>query len=175
MTTIREMTIDELDRIGEIDRSERITQQYTAAGGSLELVDVDIHAARWGEPREHPVQHYVDEWRPVLEAGGTLIGAFDGDVLVGFAVYNPSISEGLAQLTALHVSRPYRGTGVGCALSDEVVRRARADGAGRLYVSATPTRATVDFYMGRGFEPLAVPDARLFALEPDDIHLEMRL
>jgi hypothetical protein len=41
-----------------------------------------------------------------------------------------------------------------------------------LYVSATPTRGTVDFYVSQGFTPLATPDERLFALEPEDIHME---
>ena len=61
------------------------------------------------------------------------------------------------------------------ARSPEIVRLARADGAKRLYVSATPTRATVDFYSKRGFEPLAQPNERLLALEPEDIHMAMAL
>src|SRR5437763_5629078 len=103
------MKPEELERIGEIDRSERITRRYVADDGRLTLVDVDIDASPWGGPREAPVQHYIDQWRP------------------------------------------------------------------RLYVSATPTRGTVDFYMSCGFEPLVTPDPELFALEPDDIHLDVRL
>ncbi len=111
----------------------------------------------------------------MIEAGGVLLGVFDGDRLAGFAVYDPSRPEGAVSLAALHVSRAHRGRGIGRTLTDEVVRLARAAGARRLYVSATPTRHTVDFYRKRGFEPLAVPDAKLFALEPDDIHLELKL
>jgi predicted N-acetyltransferase YhbS len=73
------------------------------------------------------------------------------------------------------VTRTHRRSGIGCELTNEVVRLARAEGAGRVYVSATPTRATVDFYMKRGFEPVATPNETLFALEPDDIHMELRL
>jgi ribosomal protein S18 acetylase RimI-like enzyme len=73
------------------------------------------------------------------------------------------------------VTRTYRRKGIACALTNEVVQRARADGARRLYVSATPTRATVEFYMKQGFEPLAAPNERLFVLEPDDIHMELKL
>ncbi|HUI25013.1 MAG TPA: GNAT family N-acetyltransferase [Candidatus Kryptonia bacterium] len=169
------MTVSGLDRIAEIDRSEYITQQYKSRGGLLELIDVDIRAPRWGEPGEHTVQHYVESWKPLLEAGGVLLGAFDGDRLVGFAIYQPSVSEGLANLTVLYVTRTHRRKGIGCELTNEVVRLARAEGAQRLYVSATPTRATVDFYMKQGFEPLATPNERLFALEPDDIHMELTL
>jgi predicted N-acetyltransferase YhbS len=70
------------------------------------------------------------------------------------------------------VTKPWRRHGIGCELTNEVVRLARTDGAQRLYVSATPTRGTVDFYMSQGFKPLATPHERLFALEPDDIHME---
>lgn len=175
MTTIRRMAGSELDRIAEIDRSERITQQYKSCDGVLELTDVDIRAPRWGEPGEHTVQHRVESWKLLVEAGGVLLGAFDSDRLVGFAIYQPSISEGLANLAVLHVTRTHRREGIGCELANEVVRLARAEGAQRLYVSATPTRATVDFYMKQGFEPLAKPNETLFALEPEDIHMEMTL
>jgi GNAT superfamily N-acetyltransferase len=172
MTAIREMAASELDRIAEIDRSERITQQYKSRGGALELIDVDIHAPRWGEPGEHTVQQLIDSWKPLLDAGGVLLGAFDSDLLVGFAIYQPASPQGPANLAVLHVTRPYRRHGVGCELTEEVVRLARYEGAQRLYVSATPTRVTVDFYMTQGFRPLATPNERLFALEPDDIHME---
>lgn len=175
MIDVRVLDASELGRIGEIDRSERITQQYKASGGDLEVIEVDIDAPRWGEPGESPVQHRIDAWSPVLEAGGLLIGAFDREDLVGFAIYDPKLSEGVAQLTALFVTRPTRGRGVGKRLAEEVFRLARADGARSVYVSATPTRATVDFYLKRGFVPLAEPDEELLALEPDDIHMELTL
>jgi GNAT superfamily N-acetyltransferase len=168
------MAIDEMSRIAEIDRSERITQQYRSRDGALELIDVDIDAPAWGQPGEAPVGH-IDVWTPLVEGGGVLLGAFDGDRLVGFAIYVPSIEEGLAQLAVLHVTKLHRRASVGRQLTDEVVRRARDDGARRLYVSATPTRSTVEFYMAQGFEPLSVPNERLLALEPDDIHMELTL
>ena len=102
-----------------------------------------------------------------------MLGAFDGDRLAGFAIYQPR--EGSALFRALYVSRTHRGLGIGRRLTAAVARLARAGGAHRLYVSATPTRGTVDFYRRLGFESLAVPDAILFALEPDDIHMELEL
>src|SRR5205823_12838617 len=108
MTTIRRMAVSEIDRIAEIDRSEQITQQYKSRGGVLETIDVDISAPRWGEPGEHTVQHRIESWKPLIEAGGVLLGAFDGGRLAGFAIYEPSISEGLANLAVLHVTRAHR-------------------------------------------------------------------
>jgi GNAT superfamily N-acetyltransferase len=172
MTTVREMPVTELGRIAEIDRSERIVQQYRARGSALELVDVDIRASRWSEAG---VQHHLAEWSPLLDAGGVLLGAFDGERLVGVAVYDRSLPDEPARLAALYVSRSHRGRRLGRALTDRVIGLARADGAARLYVSATPTRATVDFYIAAGFEPLATPNAQLLALEPEDIHLALPL
>ena len=172
MTTIRALAVSELARIGEIDRSERITQQYRQRGQMLELIDVDIDAPRWGAPGEATIAHRIEQWTRLVRAGGVPFGAFDGDQLIGFAVYMRASPETPATLAVLHVTKPWRRHGVGCALTNEVVRLARAEGVQRLYVSATPTRGTVDFYLRQGFMPLATPDARLFALEPDDIHME---
>ena len=172
MTTIRAMAASELARIAEIDRSERITQQYRQRGEMLELIDVDIDAPRWGEPGEATIEHRIDQWTRLISAGGVPLGAFDGDHLIGFAVYVRASPETPANLAVLHVTKLWRRHGVGRELTNEVVRLARAEGAQRLYVSATPTRGTVDFYMSQGFMPLATPHERLFALEPDVIHLE---
>jgi predicted N-acetyltransferase YhbS len=172
MVVLRVMASSEIARIAEIDRSERITQQYRQRGRILQLIDVDIDAPRWGEQGEATIESRVEEWTRLVKAGGVPIGAFDGDRLIGFAIYMKSSAEGPAQLAVLHVTKPWRRKGVGCDLTREVVRLARAESAQRLYVSATPTRGTVDFYIGQGFKPVDMPDERLFALEPDDIHME---
>lgn len=173
-TSIRRLDIAELSRIGEIDRSEHITQQYVMRDRALELVDVDIRAPRWGRPGQHSVEHYIELWSSRIEAGGVGLGAFDGEALVGIAVYQRP-RDGRAALSALFVSRSHRGVGVGRGLVEEVVALARADGAQRLYVSSTPTSKTVDFYRRRGFEVLGAPEQWMLDLEPDDIHLEMAL
>ncbi|MCB9898124.1 MAG: GNAT family N-acetyltransferase [Planctomycetes bacterium] len=175
MTDIRAMDATEVGRIGEIDRSEHITQQYRVSDGVLELVDVDIHALRWGAPGGIDLQELVEAQRPRLDAGGVLLGAFDGDALVGFAIFDTSCADEPAILSALYVTRTHRGRGIAVALTDAVVRLARAVGAPRLYVSATPTRTTVDFYLARGFRVLVTPNPRLLAHEPEDVHLALDL
>ena len=121
------------------------------------------------------MQGKVNAWQPVLDRGGTLVGAFDRDTLVGFAIYRPDLAEGLANLSALFVSRNHRRKGIASLLTEEVARLARADCARRLYVSATPSRPTVEFYRSHGFKPTDEPNEDLFALEPDDIHMILEL
>jgi ribosomal protein S18 acetylase RimI-like enzyme len=69
------------------------------------------------------------------------------------------------------VSRNYRRKGIASLLTEEVARLARAGDARRLYVSATPSGPTVEFYRSHGFQPTDEPHEELFALEPDDIHM----
>jgi len=44
-----------------------------------------------------------------------------------------------------------------------------------MVVSATPSLNTVRFYQRRGFEPMAKPLPELYALEPEDVHLQKSL
>ena len=117
----------------------------------------------------------IAAWRPWLEEGGSLFGAFDGNALVGFAIYRPNLSPDVAQFAVLHVSRPYRRLGVGTALARKVIGSARSDGATQLYVSSAPTRGTVEFYRSLGFRPTQEINQDLFELEPEDIHMTMEL
>jgi GNAT superfamily N-acetyltransferase len=177
MITLRHMAGSELERIGEIDRSEHVTQEYSYRHGSLEGRSVDIEVPTWSRSgdHEHSVPHNVRAWQPILDRGGTLLGAFDAGSLAGFAIYRPDLAEGMANLAALYVSRSYRRKGVGALLTNEVARLARAAGARRLYVSATPSDSSVGFYRSYGFEPTDEPNAALFALEPHDIHMILEL
>jgi ribosomal protein S18 acetylase RimI-like enzyme len=171
------MTASELLRIGEIDRSEHVTQEHSYRRGLLEARSVDIRVPTWSPSgdHEHSVQGKVNAWQPILDRGGTLVGAFDRDTLVGFAIYRPDLAEGLANLSVLHVSKNHRRKGIASLLTEEVVRLARTDGARRLYVSATPSGPTVEFYWSHGFGPADEPNEELFALEPDDIHMILNL
>ena len=177
MIKIRQMAASELDRIGEIDRSEHVTQEYSYRRGSLERRDVDVRVPPWSRrgDHEHSVQGKVKAWQPTLDRGGTLVGAFDADTLVGFAIYQRHLAEGMANLAVLHVSRSYRRKGIASLLVEEIARLARADSARRVYVSATPSGPTVEFYRSHGFEPTDEPNEALFALEPDDIHMILEL
>jgi hypothetical protein len=73
------------------------------------------------------------------------------------------------------VSAPSRGTDIGSRLAgylDDIVRSA---GDTAMVVSATPSKNTVDFYMGRGFLVTAHPLRELVELEPDDVHMRKTL
>ena len=173
----RLMSAAELDRMGEIDRTEYIPIIYRQQGDQLTEEHHGFNVPPWftDNEDEHSVAYHRAFTEGHLATGGTALGAFDGQRLVGIGVVMPHVRPGIAQLAQLHVSDGYRGQGVGrrlCALMDDI---ARAAGDTAMVVSATPSVNTVQFYMGRGFAPTAEPLPELYALEPEDIHLSKRL
>ncbi len=128
LITIQRMPASELHRLGEIDRSEHVTSEYVYRDGSLEARPIDIQVPGWSPTgdHEHSVPSRVGAWKPLLDRGGMLLGAFHGEALVGIAIYRPHLSAGTANLAVLHVSRGHRRKGVASRLTREVARLARA-------------------------------------------------
>ena len=173
----RRLTEAEVDRVGEIDRTERITSAYAQNGDRLEERDVDWNVRPWTADGhgEHSIAHQRDACARHLRAGAAALGAFEGERLVGLGLLTPHVRPGVAQLAFLHVSDGYRAQGVGARLADELERIARAAGDAETVVSATPSGNTVRFYLGRGYEPDVDPPPELLELEPEDVHLRKRL
>ena len=176
MITYRQLAAEELTRLGEIDRTESIDTLYVQHGTELEAVSGDFSASPWhGGHGEHSLEHEIEVCEFYRAAGGTVLGAFAGERLVGIGIVVPSVRPGIAQLAYLHVSNGLRGQGIGVYLTEEMERLARAAGARWMVISATPSENTVRFYRGRGYEPTATPLPELYEREPEDVHLEKRL
>ncbi len=178
MIAVRELAAEELGRIAEIDRSEHVTTGYAMRDGQLAAEPVEWEVPRWALVGDgpHSVARYVRASRTCLtELGGTAFGAFVEGRLAGIAIFRPHLTETMAQLAALHVSRPYRRRGVATRLFAEVLRLARESGARSLYVTATPSESAVGFYLRQGFAPAATPHPALLELEPEDIHMTLSL
>ncbi len=168
---MRVLERNEIETIWTIDRSEAHYHVYRLENGELRLTPAYFDMKGWA-----PGQVETDT--PLLYAcfdrGGAFWGMFDEDRLVGVAVVD-SVPRGIdsdrLQLEYLYVSCDYRGQGVGTRLFNAAKEFARASGARYLYISATPTENTINFYLGRGCRVAAPPDPDLFLIEPDDIHL----
>ena len=174
----RRLEVADLERLGEIDRTEAIDTLYVQRGAELEeRTGGDWSAPPWfaDGAGEHSVAHQVEECKRHLAAGGIALGAFAGERLVGIGIVTPHIRPGVAQLAYLHVSHGSRGSGVGGRLSDALEQLARDGGDASIVVSATPSLNTVRFYRRRGYEPMAEPLPELHELEPEDIHMEKSL
>jgi predicted N-acetyltransferase YhbS len=170
--TRRELRREEIALVWTIDRRETIDNIYVVENGALVMRPHRIDVRGW-PPGE------AEKYTPILlecfDRGGWFHGAFDGGKLVGAVVLDAKrIGRGKDQLQLefLHVSNAYRGKGLGKRLFELARATARERGARRLYVSATPSENTVNFYRRRGCVLTREPDAELFAREPEDIHFE---
>ena len=163
----------ELSRVGEIDRRERIDVLYAQHGNHLVARHGNWSASAWDPDGhgEHSVEAQVHALEYHVDKGGIALGAFASGRLVGIGVVVPHLRPEVAQLAWLHVSAPFRATGIGSHLSEQLEQIARTDGDSDIVVSATPSENTVRFYLGRGFQPMAEPLVELFELEPEDVHM----
>ena len=119
------------------------------------------------------IEDYIEDY----DDDGTFIGAFDGEKLVGIGGISGKLigeNKDMLQLTSLFVSNKYRKKGIGRQFISMLKEKAKQLGAAKLYVSATPSKNTVDFYRGVGFD-LTTPIKELFEDEPEDIHMDMKL
>ena len=165
----------DIEKLWLIDRSELIEAAYSVVDGALVRRSVHYDMKGW-PPGE------AEKYTPILEAchdrGGWFHGLFDGQKPIGAAVLEAQfIGKGndRLQLKFLHVSSDYRGRGLGKQLFLLAAGEAHRRGARALYISATPSQHTIDFYLRLGCRLAAEPDPELFELEPEDLHLEYDL
>jgi GNAT superfamily N-acetyltransferase len=169
---IRPLSPEELPRAVEIDVGEAGTSVYEQAGTALMT-----RAETWRRPSRTEVEWaaFVSRWRDFIPDGGAALGAFQDGALIGIATIHYDVRPHTAQLEALFVDRAHRRLGVAAALVSGIERLAVASGARRLYVSATPSESAVGFYRARGFRPTRQTISELLELEPEDIHMDLRL
>lgn len=180
MTIVRRVGPEDLPEVlHAIDRSERVDGEYAVVEGRLveapvmfsEIPPLDPHGAG-----PHSVAAKVQFCASVVEEhGGVVLGAFDGERVVGITVVAPSFEPALAWFAYLDVNRADRRHGVASALWSAATQLAREGGAPQMYVSATPTASAVGFYLSRGCRLAAPVHPVLFEHEPDDIHLVVDL
>ncbi|WP_447636949.1 GNAT family N-acetyltransferase [Flavobacterium microcysteis] len=173
--TFRELKKTELITIKEIDRSETIHEIYEYTNGEL-ILKPEYCVVTAFEPKE--LEYIIESQNRILSEGGKVIGAFDGENITGVAsVENKKrgIHSEYCKMDILYVSANYRGKRIGHKLLEKCKKIALDFGAKKLYISATPTKATVDFYRNEGAVIAKEIDSDLFKLEPLDIHLELDL
>ena len=120
------------------------------------------------------IAEHIQMLDPELEEGGQALSAFEGELMVGICVLGnrPLGKDGdMLQLVFLHVSREYRRRGIASHFMRDAAARASARGAQALYISATESESAVGYYLQQGARLAEQVDDRLYALEPEDIHL----
>ena len=173
-SAVRRLAADDVALVRGIDRSEHVDFQYRVVDRQLDRVPAVMAEVPAWDPSgsgPHSVSAQIDFCASVLAVGGVLLGSFEGETPGGLAIVQPAFEPPLAWLAYLHVSRPYRRSGVAQSLWDAAAGIALAADAERIYVSATPTESAVGFYLRQGCRLADPVHPELFSAEPEDIHL----
>jgi len=163
---------EEIGQIWTIDRSEVIDRIYYYENGTLVLKPEHYDIPGWPADETEKYHSILFE---CFDGGGWFYGMFDNEKLVGVVVLENRFigkNKNQLQLKFLHMSNPFRKKGLGKRLYELAKVKARERGARQMYVSATPSENTVNFYQRRGCRIAQELDPELFELEPEDIHLE---
>jgi len=170
----RKLAHREIEHFRDLDRREVVEQIYYHRRGQLVLEQEYHDVPPWSTGQQDA---FIGHIRQLHEDGGTVIGAWDASVLVGMITLGRRLMgdrQDLLNVNGLWVSREYRRRGVASTLMALLTSEATSRGAKGLYVSATPSKNTVEFYMRQGFELAETVDPQLFELEPEDIHMVTR-
>ncbi|GAJ06623.1 unnamed protein product [marine sediment metagenome] len=170
---IRDIKREEIKEVRELDKNEIVKQIYYYRNGRLVLEDEYYDIKSWNlEELERIIRDLYD----LYDRGGVFYGAFKNHKLIGIIALETKFigsNNDQLQVVFLHVAHDFRDKGLGSNLMNLVTKRARNMGAKKLYIPATPSMHTVDFYMGLGCKLASEINPELFKLEPEDIHLEL--
>lgn len=164
---------NEIHLIKEIDRSEEIFEVYKLHDNKLILVPSYELVTGFTDSE---INQVLSRQYRIVEDDGKIIGAFHDELLVGVgSIENKKrgTPPAYCKMDILYVSNRYRNMNIGKTITDACRMEAKRIGAQHLYISATPSKNTIDFYLKLGAILAAKVDQELFALEPDDIHLEL--
>jgi len=170
---IRALEKDGIEDIRKIDRSEVIDQLYYYQNGELVLKKKYCDISGW-DPNE--IERTIANLYDLYDRSGSIFGLFQDERIVGVVALECKFigsNNDQLQVVFLHIDKNYRKKGYGKILMNQAKEKAKELGAKKLYVSATPSKNTVDFYMHLGCKLASEINAELYQLESDDIHLEM--
>ena len=172
---IRTIRRSQIEKIKNIDRSEIVDKVYYFDGGKLKLKNEFYDIKCWESPE---LEKNIEHLYKIYDKAGYLVGCFEGDKLVGVAALDSEFigkNRDYLQLYFLHVDSEYRRTGIGKKLLQKAAKYAKKLMARKLYISATPSQNTIDFYINNGCQLVSELNPDLYQQEPRDIHLELSL
>jgi ribosomal protein S18 acetylase RimI-like enzyme len=176
MITIQSLTLQDIDdtMLNEFDRSQQTTRVLYAQGEEL-LEKEDCFDDDWSSDQKREI---TSHFRKVLQMGGSVIAAFEKSDMASFAVIEGDrfgSRNQYVELSFIHVSREFRGRGIGEELMNAAKVEAKQLGAFKLYISAHPSVRTQAFYKKTGCVLAAEVNGEIYQREPRDIQLECPL
>jgi GNAT superfamily N-acetyltransferase len=139
-----------VDILNNFNHYHKITHhwQKKESGWSLEDAPI-IH--QWDDEKKKWIS---SEYMPLhLERGGAVLGAFDGNNLIGFALIDGRLLGSRNQyvnLSMLFIASGYKRKGIGSQLFAAACDKARSLKAEKLFISAIAAKDTIAFYKKNG-------------------------
>lgn len=129
--------------------NQKITKKWVKQNDMWELTDVSL-LREWNDEKRFWITEYMCQQ---IERGGTTVGAFCNDRLIGFCCVDGTISGNSAKyanLTMLFVDDNWKRNGIGKLLLQEARNHATKLGAEKIFISAIPSAETIAFYLKMG-------------------------
>lgn len=155
-------------------RHQEVTRCWRKENGQWVLKDIAF-TEEWNGA---DFEHLAAALRRTLTGGGTVLAAFDGEQLAGFASLENGLFGSCGQyinLPLLHVSAEQRGRGIGRRLFSLICGEARSMRAAKLYISAHSSLESQAFYRAMGCVEAMEYNERLAGEEPCDCQMEFAL
>ena len=161
------------DSLDGFIRHQEITECWRCMEGTWQLLPIAF-TEDWDLKR---LREEAADILSAIDEGSPVIGAFDGERVVGFAQLGERLGSGgeYIELVGFHVSEPYRGQGIGRRLFAAICDAARASGADKLYISAHSSRESQAAYRALGCVYAGEVDPVRVEKEPCDVQMEYDL
>jgi len=169
--TYRRLELEEAARIREIDASQFIGKAWREVNGVHHLIEINYQDPDFPNGYE---SHFTALKKTILN-GGSALGAFDDDKLVGFCSVNSDIFGSKYKyvlLDQIFIDLKYRSKGIGKQLFLHSVTEAIKFGADKFYICAGSSEETIAFYRKIGCVEAAEINVELYEGDTRDMQLE---
>ena len=142
-----------LNLLNKFNRFQKIDQYYKNEDDKWVLKNTD-YSLNWGE---YKIKEIISVFINALNNDGYVIGAYDNEKLIGFAVLTIEkfeTNEEYMELKYIHVSLEYRHKGIGKQLFKICTERACKKNVKKIRVLANDPEETQRFFLGIGFNDI---------------------
>lgn len=151
MFRIEKLSIDDIasDLLMHFHHHQIINKKYVRQNNQWEVIECN-ELRQWSKEKRIWITEYLHQQ---IHRGGSVIAAYDTDVLVAFCSVDGYLcgkTSRYANLTMLFIDDEYKRKGIGKTLFREIGKYASKSGADRLFISAIPSIETVEFYLNMG-------------------------
>ena len=171
----RQLSLDECERIKEMDASQYVGKAWREVDGKRQLVEINYQDPDWPNGYDHHFNHL----KQTISQGGSAIGAFDLDGrLIGFATVNREFfgqNVNYVLLDQLFITLEHRNKGIGKKLFFLSANKAKEWNAEKLFICAGSAEETVAFYFAIGCKETEELQMEFYEDDPRDFQLEFSL